>query len=233
VGERTGAPMADARGDRAAVMFVQVHVACIYGSGAPRLTPTRCQLFEAAHVDPGMKNFAAILAVVAMFAFPGVAFGQGGSGADAYEENIPGGGGNTPSNDNGGQSGTDGGSSLPEGTQGALEEQGADGAAAANLAEQTGPGGNGSRGDNSTGSGAGNGAGSGSSPDGEVNLTPADDKPAGSSSGSGIDEVVGELAGGSDDGMGILLPIILGSVLVAGVAFVLIRRSSGGSAGSA
>ena len=157
-----------------------------------------------------------------------------GSGADEYTEDIPGGGGNNPSNQNNGGSGsgsdgTGSGSTLPSGTQADLAAQGDDGAAAANLAQQTGPGGNGNgNGAKSNGAGSGDGAGAGSGSGGDVNLTPADSD----SSGSGVGDVVADLAGGSDDGMGLLLPIILGSVLIAAVAFVLIRRG-GGSPGSA
>ena len=175
-----------------------------------------------------MKKISTLLAVVAALALPGVAMGQG-SGADEYSEDIPGGGGNQPSNQNGGGSGgTGGGSTLPSGTQADLAAQGDDGAAAANLAQQTGPGENGNGG-KSNGAGSGDGAGgTGSGSSGDVNLAPADSD----SSGSGIGGVVADLAGGSDDGMGLLLPIILGSVLVAAVAFVLFRRG-GGSPGSA
>lgn len=165
-----------------------------------------------------------------MCAFPGVALGQG-SGADEYTENIPGGGGNTPTNNNGNGSGggsDGGGSPLPQGAQEALAQQGSDGAAAANLAAETGPNRNATSGKQGGGSG-GDGAGGGlSGGEGSSLSTPTKSD----SGGSGIGEVVGELAGGSDDGMGILLPIILGSVLVAAVAFVLIRRT-GGPAGPA
>ncbi len=171
-----------------------------------------------------MKKISTLLAVVAALALPGVAMGQG-SGADEYSEDIPGGGGNQPSNQND-NGGTSGGSAIPSGTQADLAAQGDDGAAAANLAQETGPSGNGNGG-KSNGAGSGDGAG-GTGSGGDVNLTPADSD----SSGSGIGDVVADLAGGSDDGMGLLLPIILGSVLVAAVAFVLIRRG-GGSPGSA
>lgn len=195
-----------------------------------------CQFLTRSPVKQSVKRISILLVVFAAFALPGVALGQGaGSGADEYSEDIPGGGGNQPSNENNGGSGGSGGGStgsggtpLPSGTQGELEAQGGDGAAAANLAQSTGP--KGERGANGANDANGGGAGAGgtaTSPDGEVAVSPGSD-----SSGSGVGEVVGELAGGSEDGMGILLPIILGSVLVAAVAFVLIRRS-GGSAGSA
>jgi hypothetical protein len=169
-----------------------------------------------------MKKLAAVLVALVIVALPAMASAQGGSGIDEYTEDVPGGGGGTPSND-----GNGGGAPLPGASQDALQEQGTDGAAAAELAESTGPG-NGSGGGG--GEGGGTGSDSGSGPAGSP-TNPASTG-GGDSSGSGIDDVVVELAGGSEDGMGILLPIILGSVLVAAVAFVLIRRG-GGSPGSA
>jgi len=159
-----------------------------------------------------MTKFVSALIVLAMLALPGQALAQG-SGGDVYTEDPPtAGNGNPPG-------GNDGGSSPSSGTPGDAAVQSEDSAAAADLAESTDPDGDGSSAGGSSGSGSGN-DGSGSS-----GVTS-------SGSSAGVDDVVGEIAGGSDDGAGILLPMILGAVLLAGVAFVVIRRR-GGSPGTA
>jgi len=158
-----------------------------------------------------VTKFVSALIVLAMLALPGQALAQG-SGGDVYTEDPPVAGNDDPPNGNNG--GNDGGSSVPSGTQSE------DSAAAADLAESTDPDGDGSSAGGSSGSGSGN-DGSGSS-----------GAETSSGSSAGVDDVVGEIAGGSDDGAGILLPMILGAVLVAGVAFVVIRRR-GGSPGTA
>ena len=100
--------------------------------------------------------FVACLAV-GLLSVPASALGQG-SGVDVYDEDVPGGnggnnaGGNQGSDDGGGTS--TGVPTLTQGQEAALAEQGADGAAAANLANETGPG-NAKGGDGAAGSGSG------------------------------------------------------------------------------
>ncbi len=166
-----------------------------------------------------MKRISVLLAILAALALPGLAAGQG-SGGDAYSEDIPGAGGNQPSNgDNGanGSGGDSGGSAVPSDTDSGLAAEGEDGAAAAELAQATKPDGSGTSATNGVDGTASSGGNAAAAPD---------------SDNSGIGAVVSDLAGGSDDGMGVLLPIILGSVLIAGAAFVYLRRT-GGSTGSA
>jgi len=191
------------------------------GTGPPaiRLAPFSVRFCAPRPYDGGVKKFSILLAMLIALALPGAAVGQG-SGGDVYEEDVPGAGGNQPSSGNNGDNGSGGGgSALPSdsGSQSGLAAKGEDGAAAAELAQSTSPGGSGSSatgGDDGTSLSGGEAA---ADPDTE-------------SSGPG--GVAVDLLGGSDDGMGLLLPIILASVLVAGAAFVLIRRS-GGSTGSA
>ena len=61
--------------------------------------------------------------------------------------------------------------------------------------------------------------GSGGDPASPTSAAPADD--------SGVAEVVGDLASGSDDGMGIVLPIVLAVAALAAIAFFAARRSRG------
>ena len=93
--------------------------------------------------------------------------------------------------------------SLPADTQSDFAAEGDDGAAAANLAQSTGPDGNAPN---------GGGQGAGQADDASTASGNSGSDGSGSDSGSGFGEAVVELVGGSDDGMGLLLPIILGSV---------------------
>jgi hypothetical protein len=164
----------------------------------------------------------ASLVIVAMLAVPGVAVAQapGNGGADEYIETLPGAGGNTPSNQGGGGSG--GGESgaptasgpLTPAQVAALEAQDEDGAAAASVAQQSGR-------DRSGGEDTGAGGSDGS-----------DTAGSGTADESGIREVVGNVASGSDDGMGAALPIILAATLIGAIAFLIVRRS-GSRAGRA
>jgi hypothetical protein len=163
----------------------------------------------------------ASLAILALLVVPGVAAAQGAGngGADEYTEIFPGAGGNHPSNTGGGggePGEPSGGGSLTPSQIAALEAQGSDGAAAAALAQSTGPDANRGAG------GASNGAAAG-----DANGSPADD-----SGGSGIPQVIGDLAGGSDDGMGPVLPIILVAAAIGALGFLIVRRG-GGQAGRA
>jgi hypothetical protein len=137
------------------------------------------------------------------------------SGVGQYTENVPGAGGDKPSDDLGGSgaggsgsgsSGSDAG--LPPRTADALDSlasKGPVGAAAAGLARAGAS-------DNAQGAGAG-GAGSPGS--------------AGEDDGSFLGEIFGQLTGSDSDGMGIALPIILGASLVAALGLLVARRRRG------
>ena len=194
---------------------------------------------------------AILAALVALVAAP-VALAQENSAVDEYTENIPGAGGgagNTGSNGGGsGGSGGSGGGNGSAGTQAqgggeelpaAVNEQfqnaGADGAAAAALAQSTTPEGSGgdagvTGGSSSTGgTGSNQDGGSGSSQGtgsqaGGVQGIDAESLPA--SGDGGVDDILGVVTGGSSDtgGMGVALPLILGAVLLAGLLALLARR---------
>ena len=153
-----------------------------------------------------MRTSIALLAIFALFAVPGAAFAQGPGGADEYTETLPGAGGNQ-------QSGS--GPLTPDEVE-ALEAQGPDGAAAAEAAQATGPDATAGVGGEDTAAGDGDGSSAAAS-DGE-------------SGGAGITELVGDVAGGSDDGMGPVLPIVLAVALIGAVGFLIARRSQAGRA---
>jgi hypothetical protein len=165
-----------------------------------------------------MRNPMIVLCVLcALLAVPATASAQGNAAQDEYTENVPGAGGDRPSNEPG--SGSPGGGSLPPGTTEQLQALGADGAAAAALAESTGSD---RRGDGRDGPGSGPGSGAAAAADG-------------SSGGGGVGEVVEDFVTGSedDDGIGITLPLILGASLLAAIGFLLARRRGGTTAGPA
>jgi hypothetical protein len=152
------------------------------------------------------------LTLCAFFALTGLAL-AGGNGPAAGEEyilDIPGAGGNEPGSPS--STAPDPGTDLPTGTEEALLQEGADGAAAADLARGTGPQDKGDR------------SGNGSNDGGDAVTGAAD-----ADGGSGIGEVVGDLASGSDSGMGLVLPIVLVLALGAALALVAWRRSASGS----
>jgi hypothetical protein len=161
----------------------------------------------------GMRKLTIVMVALAAFLVaPPTGSAQDNSAQDEYTENVPAGGGDKPSDDAG--SGGSGGSLSP-GTVQDFQALGADGQAAAALAEATAPGG-----ENGWHRGAGSGGVSG---DGQ------------SAGGSAIDDVVSDIAGGSSDegGMGIALPLILGASLLAAIAFIVARRRGGSEAGPA
>ena len=152
---------------------------------------------------------------------------------DQYVETIPGacgdqqvGGGSdggsgssTGSGSSGGGSGggeTTAGSSavvpLAAETQSALEALGADGAAAAELAERTSP--------SPAGEGAGTASGSGDT------ASEVPESTVGFSPGSAVSGMLKAFGGGTGSGMGVAAPILLGSIALAGVAFLVLRRRS-------
>ena len=137
-----------------------------------------------------------LVAVLTALALPSAALAGGGNSAiEEYVLDIPSGGGA----DHGAPSDTDAGSTLSPSTETALDAEGEDGAAAAKLAKATGPGRN----------------SEGGRPEG----------PAEESGGSGIADVIGDVASGSDAGMGLVLPIVLGLALIGAVGAVIVRRS--------
>jgi hypothetical protein len=130
------------------------------------------------------------------------ALAQNSAGVDEYVEELPGAGGGKPgpgADDSGGP----GGGPLTPAQVDSLEELGSDGAAAAALAQAGGTG----RADRAESS------------------APA---PAEPDDDSGVAEIVGGLAGNSDAGMGVALPIILVGALAVAVASLFLRRTRRG-----
>lgn len=147
------------------------------------------------------------LALLLLAGLPGSALAAPGSAIDEYQEHVPGGGRDRPSDEIGSGSGS-GPSTLPPGALQALQAEGADGAAAARLAEATGPDA-GRDGDGANGAQSASGS--------------EDD--AGGAIGEVLDQLFGGGAGeAGEDGMGILLPLILGLSALAALVFVLMRR---------
>jgi hypothetical protein len=166
-----------------------------------------------------MRKLPLLVALAGLIAFPphALALPEGNSGVDQYLENVPGAGGDRPS-DGGGKGsggGGSGGSSLPPGARSALDARGPIGAAVADLAEATAPSRNG-------GDGAAGGARSGQGQDDGVALTAESDE------GSGLGNVLDTIFGGLGGGMGIVLPLILAAGLAAAVLVFLARRRRGG-----
>jgi hypothetical protein len=158
----------------------------------------------------------ATAALLAFAAVPGLAAAQDNSAIDEYTENVPGAGGDRPTRDVDGGSGEGSGSTLPPASSGALATEGADGAAAADLAQATAP---------AREPGGSDGAGDGST---------TRDRAGADGGLPSVGDVVAGVGGGSDsDGLGIVLPIILGSVLVGALLFLLARRRRQGEPGSA
>jgi hypothetical protein len=153
-----------------------------------------------------MRKAMTILAALGLVAvaLPTTALGQGNAGVDEYVENLPGPGGGDPTA-GGDDSDDPGGGPLAPAEVASLEELGSDGAAAAALAQGSGPQ------DANDADNAGR----------PKPASPGDDDR------SGAAEVLGTLTGNSDSGMGIALPIVLGATLVAALAFLLVRRSRG------
>lgn len=167
--------------------------------------------------------------------------GHGNSEVSQYLENVPGpcgdqnvGGGNGDSQSSGGGGGsTSGGggggsSTLPTSSVQGLEKFGAAGAATANYANATTPGvGHGGHGQGGSGSGSGSG-GSGSQAGGSTSGSGATGDASGSSIDTGNGSVMGALAslvtGGSDQGIGPLLPVLLAAILLGGLGLVALRR---------
>ena len=164
--------------------------------------------------------FLAALLVIAA-ALPVGASAQDNSAIDEYIEGVPEGGGEQPSDEQGGGTpgsadGTPGsadGESTPlaPGTSQDLGSKGADGAAAAELAEATAPSHARERGGFPRERG---GSPRNSSTDPEGGLP-------------SVGDVVGGISGSGSGGLGAALPIILGVALLVALALVAARRFRG------
>jgi hypothetical protein len=161
------------------------------------------------------KLTVVLVALCGLLALPASGNAQDNSAQDEYTENVPAGGGDRPSDNAGGGGSGEGGGSLPPRTVQDFQALGADGQAAAALAEATAPDGEKGR-DRATGA-----RGDAGEPT--------------SGGGSPIGEVVGDIAGGPSDegGMGVVLPLILGAGLLAAIAFIVARRRGGSETGPA
>ena len=149
-----------------------------------------------------MRRICVAILASALLAAPATVRAQdslppGNSGVDQYTENVPGPGGDKPTNPGGGGgSGGGGGGNgeLSTAEAQALTDQGPNGAAAAALAEETAP----------------------------PKATDADSvaRRSGGDDGNGfsVDDVFSALTGSDSAGMGVFLPILLGASLLAAIA---------------
>jgi hypothetical protein len=199
-----------------------------------------CQERRPPSVLKSVKKLVTTLAIGSLLVLPATALaGNGGhhsvppgnSGLDQYTENIPGAGGNHPTGGGGshhpGGGGGGSGSSVSPGVTHTLDSQGPAGQGAANLAATTAPdvGGNAPAGHGGKSGGSANAkGGSGTTAGGAASRGNA----ASGGSGSGVDAIAAELTGsGVDNGMGILLPIILGAALIGALGLVALRLRRG------
>ena len=135
----------------------------------------------------------------------------GNSEIDQYSENVPGPCGDQPVSPPGEGSDTPGSDALPPGTADDLNSLGADGQAAAALAQATAP--------RNQGSGAGGEDGAGAQRD-----VTATDMSGGSIFNEIFDAITGSAEGEDGGGLGLLLPLILAAVLIAAIAYGVRRR---------
>jgi hypothetical protein len=161
---------------------------------------------------------AALLTAAPAVAKPCNPQGHGNSEIAQYLENVPGpcgeqgiGGGNGSGN-SGGSGGGGSGSDLPAGAIQELNSFGTAGAATAQFAEATAPPGSGDNG-KATGSGASGGSQAGGSATGGSDAD-----------GSALSALADLVGGGSDQGIGTLLPLLLGAIFLGGMGFVALRR---------
>lgn len=161
-----------------------------------------------------MRIFCVSTSLLAALLFPVAAAAKtvppGNSGADQYSETLPGAGGNDKTNSGGSSGGSQ--DVLSVAAQKNLDQLGPAGQATADLAQSTAP----PRQDGNTSS---------KQKGGRANSA---DSPSGS---SGFADVLKQAGGGGDSGgMGIMLPLILASSLLAAFAFLWVRRRGGGTA---
>jgi hypothetical protein len=159
--------------------------------------------------------------------------GRGNSEISQYLENVPGpcgdqnvpGGGNggdgsgsgAGSGDGGGGGGS--GSFLPASSAQQLSQLGAAGKATADFAEATAPPGAGNaKAGNGSGQSGGTGTGSGTEPGAFAPTA------GGADDGSAMDALGSLVSGGSSEGIGTLLPLLLGAIFLGGMGFVALRR---------
>lgn len=170
-------------------------------------------------------SFVAYLAIAGL-AFPAGSFAAscappGNAGVDQYFETIP--GANCNHSSGGGGGGHHGGGSLPPGTSAQLSKHGAVGNAVKQLVASSGVSGAG------TGSGsASGGTGNGSSSGHPRSAGKPAVAPAANLSGSGRNPLSGllhpVLTGDSSGGIGVLLPVLLGSALALALLMTVLRR---------
>lgn len=153
-----------------------------------------------------MKRILVALIALALTAIPASAVAQDNAAVDEYTESVPGGGGDTPSN----RDPQGGGSPLPPSVVESLEQAGPDGAAAATLAQSSG------------------GPGQSDDQAGSLASSSSHGDRSGSSEGGFGSAVTELLDPGSDSGLGVWLPIILGVAFLAAIAFTVIRRRGSG-----
>ena len=160
------------------------------------------------------------LVACAAVVFPAVSLAQGnaGSATDEYTETLPGAGGDHPTagGDHHGPNAPDQ-AQLPGSADEDLRGTGADGAAVADLAEQTAP---------PTGSGGSHPAGSAadsSDADAQAHNGPSDN---GGGVGDVVDTVLSGSPGGSG-GMGVALPIAIVVTALGAIAILVYRRRTG------
>lgn len=157
--------------------------------------------------------------------------GHGNSEISQYLENVPGpcgdqnvgGNGSGHQGNGGGGGGSSGGggggpaSGLPTSTVQGLEKFGSAGAATASFAHATSPGGSTSK-SKAGGSGGSAGANSGGGASGST--SPGVDTSDGSVTGA----LASLVSGGSGQGIGVLLPVLLAAILMGGLGIVALRR---------
>lgn len=171
---------------------------------------------------------------------------HGNSEADQYSESVPGPCGDQPIGGNGAGQGGGAGSShgapgsssgVPSASVSQLNHMGPAGVAAANLAESTSPlgpganGGGGGKGGGAKGStahGGSSGHGSGASQRGTAaaGSTTSDGGGGGlSDAGNPIGALASLVTGGSGNGFGSALPILLIAILLGGLGFLVLMRT--------
>jgi hypothetical protein len=165
-------------------------------------------------------SFVACLAAAGL-AFPASSLAAscappGNAGVNQYFETVPGANCNHSS---GGGGGHHGGGSLPPGTGTQLSKQGAVGKAVKQLVASSGVSSNGS---GSGGSTSGTGRGHAKSNGKSVALPTANLSGSGRNPLSGLLHPV--LTGSSSGGIGVLLPVLLGSALAVALLMTVLRR---------
>lgn len=157
---------------------------------------------------------------------PGANVPNDNSEIHQYLETVPSTCGNEPSGQHDQGSGTGGGPGsvpgqdvIPPASLQQLEGLGNDGEGAAAFAQDTAPGSSTPRKNSDRGEG----------PDRALGDSPMSDPSGGESKGAAVAGVGRALGGNSSGGVGILLPLFLGTVLLLGIAYVLRARVRAGA----